>query len=69
MVNLIFDFGLLCFSLILYGEGEDFLEQFVNMFFDEDLNFDFIDVFEDGFLIFGNVSEIWKGDIYYKKDW
>lgn len=69
MANPIFDLGSLCSSPILYGEGEDFLEQPVNTFFDEDLNFDFIDAFEDGFSISGNASEIWKGDTHHKKDW
>ena len=55
-----YDLGSLCSSPILYGEGEDFLGQPVNMFFDEDISFDFIDSFEDGFSIAGNVNEVLK---------
>lgn len=53
-----FDLGSLCSSPLLYQEGEDFLGQPVNTFFDEDNSFDFIDTFEAGLSIAGNANEV-----------
>jgi len=53
-----FDLGSECSSPFLYGEGEDFLGQPVNTFFDEDISFDFVDIFEAGFSIAGRTDEV-----------
>lgn len=53
-----FDLGSLSSSPFLYREGEDFLGQPVNTFFDEDISFDFVDTFEAGFLIAGIADEV-----------
>ena len=53
-----FDLGSECSSPFLYGEGEDFLGQPVNTFFDEDISFDFVDIFEEGFSIAGRTDEV-----------
>ena len=53
-----FDLGSLCSSPFLYREGEDFLGQTVNTFFDEDISFDFVDTFEAGFSMTGRTDEV-----------
>ena len=53
-----FDLGSLSSSPFLYREGEDFLGQTVNTFFDEDISFDFVDTFEAGFSIAGRTDEV-----------
>lgn len=53
-----FDLGSYCSSPLLYREGEDFLGQPVNTFFEEDNSFDFIDTFEAGLSIADNVNEV-----------
>lgn len=52
------DLGSLCSSPLLYQEGEDFLGQPVNTFFDGDISFDFIDTFETGFSIAEDANEL-----------
>ena len=46
-----YDLGSLCSSPLLYPEGEDFLGQPVNVFYEEDISFDFIDTFGAGLSI------------------
>ena len=53
-----FDLASACSSPFLYREGEDFLGQPVNTFFDEDISFDFVDTFEAGFSIAGRTDEV-----------
>ena len=53
-----FDLGSLSSSPFLYREGEDFLGQTVNTFFDEDISFDFVDTFEAGFSMAGRTDEV-----------
>lgn len=62
-----FDLGSLCSSPLLYAEGEDFLGQPVNTFFDEDNSFDFIDTFEAGLSIAENANEV-TGAEKHEKD-
>lgn len=49
-----YDLGSLCSSPLLYPEGDDFLRQPVNVFYDEDVSFDFVDSFGTGFAISRN---------------
>lgn len=53
-----FDLGSWSSSPFLYREGEDFLGQTVNTFFDEDLSFDFVDTFEAGFSMSGRTDGV-----------
>ena len=53
-----FDLGSWSSSPFLYREGEDFLGQTVNTFFDEDLSFDFVDTFEAGFSMAGRTDGV-----------
>lgn len=62
-----FDLGSLSSSPFLYREGEDFLGQTVNTFFDEDISFDFVDTFEAGFSIAGRTDEV-SATATHKKD-
>jgi len=61
-----FDLGSLSSSPFLYLEGEDFLGQTVNTFFDEDISFDFVDTFEAGFSIAGKTDEVSATAIHEK---
>lgn len=66
MDSLSFDLGLWSLSLFFYWEGEDFFGQMVNIFFDEDFSFDFVDIFEVGFLMFGRIDGVLVRVIYEK---
>ena len=61
-----YDLGSLSSSPFLYREGEDFLGQTVNTFFDEDICFDFVDTFEAGFSIAERTDEVSRTATYEK---